>query len=64
MEEQFISHLVSNIGVPAALCFYSLFCVNARIEKLSDKLDNLTQSLHERIAKIERDVSDLQRKVT
>lgn len=52
MTEEMFAHMLGNIGVPAALCFYTLFQVNRSIEKLIqsiDKLENRIDRLEDRI---------------
>ncbi|MBR0289850.1 MAG: hypothetical protein IJQ82_12815 [Selenomonadaceae bacterium] len=56
MTEEVFAHMLGNIGVPAALCFYTLFQVNRSIEKLIqtmekfelriDRLEDLILSLY------------------
>lgn len=45
MEPDFIAHIFSNIGVPAALCFYTLFEVNKNIKRLTDAVDKLERRI-------------------
>ena len=40
-----LAPLVGNIGVPAALCFYTLFEVNKNLKRLVDAFDKLEQRL-------------------
>lgn len=41
MTEEIFAHMLGNIGVPAALCFYTLFQVNRTMEKLIQSIDKL-----------------------
>lgn len=53
MEETLV-HLLSNVGVPTAVCFYTLFEVNKNIKRLTEAVDRLEQRierLEERIFK-------------
>lgn len=45
MEETVLTHLFSNVGVPAAICFYTLFSVNKNIEKLIDAINKLSADI-------------------
>ena len=45
MTEEFFAHMLGNIGVPAALCFYTLFQVNRSIEKLIQTMEKFEQSI-------------------
>lgn len=51
-----LAPLVGNIGVPAALCFYTLFEVNKSMKKLTEAVDTLTKNLVPRIEKIEQKI--------
>lgn len=56
-------NIIENIGIPAAVCFYTLFSINkttrhlvdavkvltSHIDKLSDKIDNLRDDVKERV---------------
>ena len=59
MEETMLVHLLSNVGVPAVLCFYTLFNVNKNLEKLTDALGRLEKFLDRRITDLENDVRAL-----
>ncbi|MBQ6297411.1 MAG: hypothetical protein IJK81_06935 [Selenomonadaceae bacterium] len=45
MTEEFFAHMLGNIGVPAALCFYTLFQVNRSIEKLIQTMEKFEQRI-------------------
>lgn len=62
MTEELIVKTLANIGVPAALCFYTLFTVNKNVEKLTDAVKEWNKSLSERIKDLENDIRDLRRK--
>lgn len=51
-----LAPLVGNIGVPAALCFYTLFEVNKSMKKLTEAVDTLTKNLVPRVEKLENKV--------
>lgn len=53
MDVSALAPLIGNIGVPAALCFYTLFEVNKSMKKLTEAVDTLTKNLVPRIEKIE-----------
>lgn len=62
MPEELIVKTLANVGVPAALCFYTLFTVNKNVEKLTDAVKEWNKSLGERIKDLENDIRDLRRK--
>lgn len=45
MTEELFAHMLGNIGVPAALCFYTLFQVNRSIEKLIQTIEKLEKRI-------------------
>lgn len=63
MEETMLVHLLSNVGVPAVLCFYTLFNVNKNLEKLTDALVRFEKFLDRRITDLENDVRALKNQV-
>ena len=63
MEADFLSHVLGNIGIPAALCFYTLFEVNKNLKKLSDSIDRLANDVDKRLDKMESTVAELNFKV-
>lgn len=60
MEEMFL-HALSNVGVPAALCFYTLFEVNKNVKRLADSIDRLDVDLKTRVSRLEEAVAELKR---
>ena len=60
MEEMFL-HALSNVGVPAALCFYVLFRVNQTLRDLTDAINKLTVDVDRRLEKVEKTVDELKR---
>lgn len=63
MEDSTIVHLLSNVGVPAALCFYTLFNVNKNLEKLTEAIASWKESLDKRLSALETDSKELQRDI-
>ena len=63
MEEDILIKLLSNIGVPAALCFYTLFEVNKNMKKLSDSIDRLANDVDKRLDKLEEKTNQLSYKI-
>ena len=51
-----LAPLVGNIGVPAALCFYTLFELNKSMKKLTEAFEKLTENLCPRVSKLEQEV--------
>ena len=69
MEDTALGHILSNVGVPAAICFYTLFRVNHTLQNLTDAINKLTCDTDKRLDKLEErtrelaiDVKALQRK--
>lgn len=61
--EEFVLHTLSNVGVPAAICFYTLFEVKKSIEKLTDAFDRWSDIIDRRLAGVESEVEDLKRSI-
>lgn len=59
MEEEILFKLLGNIGVPAAICFYTLFRVNQTLKDLTDAINKLTTDVDKRLDKIEDKTRDL-----
>lgn len=59
MSEEIVLKLLGNIGVPAAVCFYTLFEVNKNVKRLADSIDRFGSEVDKRIDRIEKDVKDL-----
>ena len=54
MTEELIAKMLANVGVPTAVCFYTLFEVNKNIKRLTEAVDRLEkriERLEERIFK-------------
>lgn len=56
--EEFIAKVVSNIGVPAAICFYTLFGVNKTLKDLTSAINQLTLDV-QKIEKLENQTREL-----
>ena len=52
MTEEYLAHILGNIGVPAALCFYTLFEVNRNIKRLTEAVDKLERRIERLEGKI------------
>lgn len=66
MEETVLTHLFSNVGLPAAICFYTLFSVNQNIAKLTDAINKLSADIGKfdhRLTTLEQSVEDLNRRL-
>lgn len=70
MEETVLTHLLSNVGIPAAMAFYVLFGVNKTLnkqdetlQKLTDAINKLTVDVDKRISKLEDRVDHFSREV-
>ena len=59
MPEDVLLHLFSNIGVPAALCFYTLSRVNQTLKELTEAINRLTCDMDKRLDRLEEDVRAL-----
>ena len=71
MEEELMLKLLANIGVPAAVCFYTLYGVNQTLQKqdttlkgLTDAINKLTTDVDRRLDKQEDETRRLQATVT
>lgn len=60
MGEEFIANLLSSIGIPAALCFYTLFGVNRTLKELTDAINKLTTDVDRRLDRQEDETRRLQ----
>ena len=59
MPEDVFLQLFSNIGAPAALCFYTLFRVNQTLKELTEAINRLTCDMDKRLDRLEEDVRAL-----
>lgn len=63
MEEEVLVKLLSNIGVPAALCFYTLYRVSPAIDKLTEAINKLNNDIDKRLDKLEEKTRELSYKI-
>lgn len=63
MEEELLFKLLGNIGVPAAICFYTLFGVNKTLKDLTYAINKLTTDVDKREAEQSHEISRLKDKV-
>ena len=61
--DEVIIHTLSNIGVPAAICFYTLYGVNKTLKELADAINKLTNDVDKREAEQSQEISKLKDKV-
>lgn len=52
MDISALTPLIGNVGIPAALCFYTLFEVNRNVKRLVDAIDKLEQRIERIESKI------------
>lgn len=45
MSEELIANLLSNVGIPAAICFYVLFRVNQTLKELTAAINKQTEDI-------------------
>ena len=57
--EELVINTLGNIGVPAALCFYTLYEVKRSVEKLTDAFNRFSDVFNCRIQELEADVRAL-----
>ena len=61
--EEFIAHILSNVGIPAAICFYTLFGVNKTLKELTAAINKQTTEIERRESEQSRELSKLKDKV-
>lgn len=59
MTEELLLKMLGNIGVPAAVCFYTLFRVNQTLKDLTDAINKLTNDVDRRLDKLEVKTAEL-----
>ncbi len=59
MPEELIVKTLANVGVPAAICFYTLFRVNQTLKELTEAINRLTCDMDKRLDRLEEDVRNL-----
>lgn len=62
MTEELLLKVISNIGVPAAVCFYTLFGVNKTLKELTEAINRMAVDV-QKIDKMERQIEDLKLQV-
>lgn len=62
-EYQLLFNLFSNVGVPAAVCFYTLYGVKKSLDKLTVAIDTLKDSHGKDIANLKDEVKELKYKI-
>jgi len=63
VEEELLFKLLGNIGVPAAICFYTLFGVNKTLKDLTSAINKLTTDVDKREAEQSHEIARLKDKV-
>lgn len=63
MEEELLFKLLGNIGVPAAICFYTLYGVNKTLKELTGAINKLTNDVDKHEAAQSQEISKLKDKV-
>ena len=64
MPEEIIVKLLENIGVPAAVCFYTLFGVNKTLKELTTAINKLGADVERRELEQSKEIEYLKRKVS
>lgn len=62
MTEELLLKVIGNIGVPAAVCFYTLFGVNKTLKELTEAINRMATDV-QKIDKMERQIEDLKLQV-
>ena len=62
MTEELLLNVIGNIGVPAAVCFYTLFGVNKTLKELTEAINRMANDV-QKIDKMERQIEDLKLQV-
>ena len=63
LEEELLFKLLGNIGVPAAICFYTLYGVNKTLKELTGAINKLTNDVDKHEAEQSQEISKLKDKV-
>lgn len=63
MSEDVIANLLSNVGIPAAICFYVLFRVNQTIKELTTAINTQTQEVVRRLTEQSSELSMLKDRI-
>ena len=59
MSEEILFKMLGNIGVPAAICFYTLFRVNQTLRDLTNAINKLTSDTDRRLERLEDKTREL-----
>lgn len=62
MTEELLLKVIGNIGVPAAICFYTLFGVNRTLKELTEAINRMANDV-QKIDKMERQIEDIKLQV-
>ena len=63
MGEDGLTQILGNVGVPAAVCFYTLFRVNTTLKDLADAINRLSNDNDKRLDKVESEIRELRFKI-
>lgn len=63
MGEEFVANTLSNIGIPAAICFYTLFGVNKTLKELTAAINKQTTDIERREIEQSSEISMLKDKI-
>lgn len=63
MSEEVIANLLSNVGIPAAICFYVLFRVNQTMKDLTAAINTQTQEEVRRLTEQSSELSMLKDRI-
>lgn len=63
MEEELLFKLLGNIGVPAAICFYTLFGVNKTLKDLTSAINKLTSDVDKNVQEQSHEIAKLKDRV-
>lgn len=61
--EENLINMLGNVGVPAAVCFYTLFRVNQTLRDLTDAINKLTNDFDRRFEKQGDEIKELRLEV-
>ena len=63
MEGELLLNLFGNVGVPAAICFYTLHGVKDTLDKLTSAINNLNENHTKEIAEMKAQIQELRYQV-
>lgn len=58
MEEELIFKLLGSIGVPAAICFYTLYGVKGTLERQTETLKDLAIAINKLASEVDKNKSE------